>query len=161
MQIQVFPALFLVRKRHILALSEFKSNKRVQDTQAHVWCPHQCSWKVWADHSSPDTHPPPTQSFLSIGFCHHPTPPHIHSWPVLHEATASSTWLIPYRQWRERDCSGNGEVGKSWVRAGQLQCYSKMTSAPACCCSWEPGTPAGTQESLRTSVLYRRATHCS
>lgn len=61
----------------------------------------------------------------------------------------------------ERPWSGNGEVGKSWVRAEQLQCYSKMTSTPACFCSWEPGTPQGNQESLRASVLYRRVTYCS
>lgn len=36
----------------------------------------------------------------------------------------------------ERPWSGNGEVGKSWVRAEQLQCYSKMTSPPVSCCSW-------------------------
>lgn len=160
MQIQVFPALFLVRKRHNTCSQwvqvqhkQFRTPKLMSDVPIYV--PERL--ELITAHLTP-THLLPSPLFLQAFVTIPPPPSHPelicapHSHSILN--MANSIQAVE----GERPWSGNGEVGKSWVRAEQLQCYSKMTSTPASFCSWEP---QGNQESLRASVLYRRVTYCS
>lgn len=147
MQILVFPAVPGQKKAHTCSqwVQVQHKNFRIPKFMSDVPERHE----LITAHLTP-THLLPSPLFLQA-FVTIPAPP---SHPELICAPSSHSTLSMANSIQavegERPWPGDGEVGKSWVRTEQLQCYSKRNS-----------TPPGNQESLRASVLYRRATYCS